>query len=218
MNLWLLRLFAQLLFRRSRMNFETLSLIFFFFSLNWKNENVKSIRGYLLHMLNNICRDLNMEHLLMFMCISLMSRMCSLCSFKLLWHSTSCPAHILSVTSFHNNYYNNYCKLSVLFLFFHFSRLVFSQISVLTVTECNLLTQLCSCATLDSLAAFSFFSMNIFQVYFHCHLHFWVSDKDICARILYSAVHLLERPMELAGLQRHSHGVSNDIIHIPSYW
>lgn len=50
--------------------------------------------------------------------------------------------------------------------------------------------------------------MNIFQVYFHRHLHVRVGDKDIRERILYSAVHLLERSVELAGLLRHCHGVS----------
>lgn len=61
--------------------------------------------------------------------------------------------------------------------------------------------------------AFSSPSVNILQVYFYRHLHFRVSDKNLCERILYSAVHLLERSMELAGLHRHHHGVRNDIIH-----
>lgn len=72
-----------------------------------------------------------------------------------------------------------------------------------------------SCATLGSeLTAFSS-SVNIFQIYFYCYLHFRVGDKDICKRILRSAVHLLERSLELAGLHRHCHGVSSGIIHNP---
>lgn len=53
-------------------------------------------------------------------------------------------------------------------------------------------------------------SVNIFQIYFYCYLHVRVSDKDICKRILRSAVHLLERSLELAGLHGHRHGVSNN--------
>lgn len=53
--------------------------------------------------------------------------------------------------------------------------------------------------------------VNIFQIHFYCYLHFRVSYKDICKRILCSAVLLFERSMELAGLHRHRHGVS---IHI----
>ncbi|KAM7401215.1 hypothetical protein PAMA_005416 [Pampus argenteus] len=52
---------------------------------------------------------------------------------------------------------------------------------------------------------------ELIGVYFHCHLHFRVSDKDLCARILYSAVHLLERPVELAGLQRHCYGICDRV-------
>ena len=59
--------------------------------------------------------------------------------------------------------------------------------------------------------------LNISQVHFHCHLHVWVGHKDICERILRSAVHLLERSMELAGLHRHYYGVSHGLLHI-SCW
>lgn len=57
----------------------------------------------------------------------------------------------------------------------------------------------------------AFLPVNIFQIHFYCYLHFRVSYKDICKRILCSAVFLFERSMELAGLHRHRHGVS---IHI----
>lgn len=56
-----------------------------------------------------------------------------------------------------------------------------------------------------------FSSVNIFQIYFHWYLHFRVGHKDIRERILHRAVHLLERSLELAGLQRHCHGVSSKI-------
>lgn len=70
-------------------------------------------------------------------------------------------------------------------------------------------------ATLDSeRTAFFSPSVNIFQIYFYCYLHFWVGDKDICERILCCAVHLPERSLELAGLHRHCHGVSNKIIYV----
>ncbi|MEQ2161631.1 hypothetical protein GOODEAATRI_011389 [Goodea atripinnis] len=46
------------------------------------------------------------------------------------------------------------------------------------------------------------------NVHLHWYLHFRVGNKDFCERILFSAVHLPERPMELAGLHRHCHGVS----------
>lgn len=53
--------------------------------------------------------------------------------------------------------------------------------------------------------------VNIFQIHVHRYLHVRVSYKDICKRILFSAVLLFEGSMELAGLHRHCHGVSNDV-------
>lgn len=57
-----------------------------------------------------------------------------------------------------------------------------------------------------------FFFVNIFQVHFYCYLHFRVSYKDICQRILCRALLLFERSMELAGLHRHRHGVSSTLM------
>lgn len=56
-----------------------------------------------------------------------------------------------------------------------------------------------------------FSPVNIFQIHVHRYLHVRVSYKDICKRILFSAVLLFEGSMELAGLHRHCHGVSNDV-------
>lgn len=56
-----------------------------------------------------------------------------------------------------------------------------------------------------------FIPVNIFQIHVHRYLHVRVSYKDICKRILFSAVFLLEGSMELAGLHCHCHGVSNDV-------
>lgn len=53
--------------------------------------------------------------------------------------------------------------------------------------------------------------VNVFQIHVHCYLHFRVSYKDICKRILFSAVLLFEGSVELAGLHCHCHGVSNGV-------
>lgn len=50
---------------------------------------------------------------------------------------------------------------------------------------------------------------NDSQVHLHWHLHFRVGNKDFRERVLFSAVHLPERPVELARLHRHHHGVSS---------
>lgn len=55
-------------------------------------------------------------------------------------------------------------------------------------------------------------TMDLFQVYLHWYLHIRVSNKDISERFLYSAIHIFERSVELAGLHGDYDGVSTDIM------
>lgn len=52
---------------------------------------------------------------------------------------------------------------------------------------------------------------HLFQVYFHCHIHFRVSHQDLCQRILCHALHFPAGSLELAGFHRHRHGVRHNV-------
>ena len=68
-----------------------------------------------------------------------------------------------------------------------------------------LMTQPCPC-------------IDIFQIYVYGDLHLWVPHKDPGSGVLYRALHLSPRPLELAGFLRHQHGVSHVTISSIMYY
>lgn len=53
--------------------------------------------------------------------------------------------------------------------------------------------------------SFVFFNQ---QVHVYCDLHIWVPGQNFSSRFLFREVHVFEGSLELAGFQRHCHGVS----------
>lgn len=53
---------------------------------------------------------------------------------------------------------------------------------------------------------------SLSQVYLHRYLHVRVSHKDPGEGFLCGTLHFPEGPLELAGLQRHRHGVSQTLV------
>ena len=82
------------------------------------------------------------------------------------------------------------------------------------------------CFEINTLAIIQFYIISVFvKICFHRHLHLWGHGEGGGPRLLHRAVHLPQRPLELAGLHGHQHGVGSNpnhpilqsTLHYPSY-